>query len=79
MQFQADILQTQIERPLFTETTALGAAFLAGYGANIWNLDEIRNLQEQKVVFSPKMDASVAMKKYVLWQKAINCAKAWDG
>ncbi len=71
MQFQADILGTKVERPEVIESTALGAAYLAGIQIGLWKKDDIiRNRKIQKL-FSPDMDEATRVKLYKGWQKAV--------
>jgi glycerol kinase len=77
MQFQADILGVPVERPKITETTALGAAFLAGLESGLMNLDSIRSTWQLERRFEPQMSASEREKLYAGWKKAVERAKAW--
>ena len=61
MQFQADVLRCPIDRPVMVETTALGAAFLAGLHAGVWSdIGDIARIRESAHIFRPKMDAECA-------------------
>lgn len=72
MQFQADILNAQINRPQVTESTALGAAFLAGLNTGFWSgLEEIRAMRERDDHFLPAMDASVRERRMAGWHDAV--------
>ena len=78
MQFQADILNTKVVRPKITETTALGAAYLAGLAIGYWNnVDQIQNQWQQDIAFgsSMKEEESATLKKG--WQRAVKSAIAW--
>lgn len=76
MQFQADILQTPIKRAAMEETTALGAAFLAGLAVDFWeDQDELRKLSKIGDEFDPQMDEKVAADLYRGWQRAIAAAQ----
>lgn len=76
MQFQADILQTPIRRAAMEETTALGAAFLAGLAVDFWdNQDELKELSKIGDNFTPQMAADEADKIYAGWQQAIAAAQ----
>ncbi len=77
MQFQADILNTRVERPEIIETTALGAAALAGMAVGLWNIDEIKSKIKRDRIFEVKMQAEERQKKYKGWLKAISKARAW--
>ena len=76
MQFQADILQTPIKRAAMEETTALGAAFLAGLAVDFWeDQDELRQLSRIGDQFDPQMDPQEAADLYRGWQRAIAAAQ----
>jgi len=77
MQFQADILDINVVRPKMHETTALGAAYLAGLAINFWTLDELKNQWEEDKVFEPKMEAEERKGKYSRWLKAVELSKDW--
>ncbi|HPL99632.1 MAG TPA: glycerol kinase GlpK [Bacillota bacterium] len=79
MQFQADILGVPIYRPEVTETTALGAAYLAGLAVGFWaSKDEIAEKWNVDRVFEPVMDSSFRDKKYAGWKKAVSRALRWE-
>lgn len=79
MQFQADILQRPIDRPSSVETTALGAAFLAGLSAGLWNrLEDIQSLRRSQRRFEPTMDPVAAAMKLKGWHKAVMRSSAWE-
>ncbi|MBR6209106.1 MAG: glycerol kinase GlpK [Oscillospiraceae bacterium] len=79
MQFQADILRCPIDRPAMVETTALGAAFLAGLYAGVWsNMTDIIRIRESNCIFRPKMDAQLARDYVDRWHRAVERAKAWE-
>lgn len=78
MQFQSDILQVPVVRPVVTETTALGAAYLAGLGAGYWSSEE--DIRQQWAVdrrFQPVMEEQHAGQLLKGWQRAVNAAIAW--
>jgi glycerol kinase len=78
MQFQADILGVPVVRPRVTETTALGAAYLAGLATSFWpSPDALRAERKGDVHFEPKMDATERAERRSRWQKAVERAKAW--
>jgi glycerol kinase len=78
MQFQADVLGVPVVRPRVTETTALGAAYLAGLATGFWpNPDALRAERKGDVRFEPKMSASERAERRSRWQKAVERAKAW--
>jgi glycerol kinase len=74
MQFLADMLSCQIERPNHVETSALGAAYLAGLSRGVFaSLEEIAELNQHRRVFTPKIDAADREQKYLGWQQALKC------
>ena len=78
MQFQADILGVTVTRPQVTETTALGAAFLAGRAVDFWSgTDELRTLWKADRSFEPGLDAD--RRAYLLgrWRRAVERSRAW--
>jgi glycerol kinase len=75
MQFQADLLQTPIERPRMLETTALGAAFLAGLGTGIWaGTKELKSAWRAGKQFKPKMKSAVRDEHLARWKSAVSRA-----
>ncbi|QUH21314.1 glycerol kinase GlpK [Alkaliphilus sp. B6464] len=79
MQFQADILGVQVDRPEITETTALGAAYLAGLAVGFWNdKNEIANKWNVDTVFSPTMENAKKEKLYKGWKRAVSRALKWE-
>ncbi len=78
MQFQADILQTTVIRPKVIETTAMGAAYLAGLATGFWSdLDEIRQQWQPDKQFEPAMPESKVMTIKRKWADAVKRAKSW--
>ena len=77
MQFQADILGVPVERPVITETTALGAAYLAGLQSGVFNLETIAASWKLERRFEPQMDKISRDKLYAGWQRATERAKGW--
>jgi glycerol kinase len=78
MQFQSDILDVNIERPEVTETTALGAAYLAGLAVGFWkSKGEISQYWSINKKFKPEMDEEQRTKLYNGWQKAVGRSKNW--
>ena len=79
MQFQADILGLPVVRPAMTETTALGAAFLAGLGSGLWKqVQAIADLPRRERRFEPSMQRSQAENLRQRWNEAISRAKSWE-
>ena len=78
MQFQADVLQRPIDRPCSVETTAFGAAFLAGLSAGVWtSIGEVQSLRRTQRRFEPAMPPEKAAQLLSDWHKAIDRAKNW--
>jgi glycerol kinase len=77
MQFQADILGTEVERPEVIESTALGAACLAGIQVGLWKKDDIRKNRKIQKRFLPAMDSAQRDKLYRGWMKAVERTKGW--
>jgi glycerol kinase len=71
MQFQADILATRVDRPKVIETTALGAAMLAGLGVGLWSQADLERVRAKERVFSPKMPADRREALYAGWKAAV--------
>ncbi|HVI49527.1 MAG TPA: glycerol kinase GlpK [Chitinophaga sp.] len=78
MQFQADILQVKVVRPAITETTALGAAYLAGLATGYWkDLEEISSQWKMEKEFIPQPDGEQRTTWINGWNRAVKAAKAW--
>ena len=78
MQFQADLLQAKVVRPSITETTALGAAYLAGLAVKYWSsLDEIKSQWQVEKVFTPVMKKEDTSILITGWKRAIKAASSW--
>ena len=78
MQTQADLLGLTVERPRNVETTALGAAMLAGLGAGIWNdIDALTRIREVDRKFAPTITASDRRGRMKVWKKAVKRAQNW--
>ncbi len=71
MQFQSDILRIEVNRPKVIESTARGAAALAGLYLNLWNLSEIQALSSVETTFTPHMDEKKATELYSQWLAAV--------
>ena len=79
MQFQADILQVPVVRPTVIETTALGAAYLAGLATGVWKKpDELRRAWQVDRTFEPQMSADQAAYRRKRWAEALRRAKDWE-
>ena len=78
MQFQSDLLQTKVVRPKITETTALGAAYLAGLAVNYWsNITDVKQQWQIDHIFSPQIEAKETLSLIKGWHRAVNASKAW--
>ena len=78
MQFQADILNIPVVRPKDIETTSLGAAFMAGLGAGVWeSLDDLRGIYEVDKTFYPRMREDDREELYDGWLRAVEFSKGW--
>jgi glycerol kinase len=78
MQFQADVLGVPVVRPRVTETTALGAAYLAGLAVGFWaGPDELRSSRKNDVRFEPTMKQEDAAARRRLWHRAVERSRAW--
>ncbi len=77
MQFQADILGKLVDRPVITESTALGAAYLAGLKAGVWQADDLKSVRKTDVEFSPQIDETKREQLYKTWKKAVERTLNW--
>lgn len=78
MQFQADILNTKIERAKFLETTGMGVSFLAGLAVGFWqDIDEIKHIFEIGQAFEPKMGEEERDRLYQGWQRAVEATRVF--
>lgn len=77
MQFQSDILNIDVVRPKVYETTALGAAYLAGLAVGFWNLEELKNQWQEDQKFVPKMKDEDRNELFMRWSKAVERSKNW--
>ncbi|MBR3754049.1 MAG: glycerol kinase GlpK [Clostridia bacterium] len=79
MQIQADMIRTKVNRPKTVETTALGAAYLAGLCVGYWaDMADIENNREVDTEFEPKMEKAQRDKLYKGWKRAVERAKNWE-
>lgn len=76
MQFQSDILNVAVDRPQMLEVTALGAAFLAGIQAGIWNKKDIAKIRQVDTLFQPAITEFERTKKYTGWKNAVARTKS---
>jgi glycerol kinase len=78
MQFQADVIQTSVLRPACIETTALGAAYLAGLAVGFWaDRNELTHSEKQSRTFSPTLDAAARDDLLQNWHRAVERSKHW--
>lgn len=79
LQFQADQLQVSVQRPVVQETTALGAAYLAGLAVGYWSsLDDLRRNWARDAVFQPVADAATRERLYQGWKRAVERSQHWE-
>ncbi|ELA9711283.1 TPA: glycerol kinase GlpK [Vibrio parahaemolyticus] len=79
MQFQSDVLNTEVHRPQVTEVTALGAAYLAGLAVGYWNsIDELQDKAVLDRTFEPHGDEEKRNRRYKGWKRAVKCAQTWS-
>jgi len=80
LQLQADQLQAPVRRPVVQETTALGAAYLAGLAAGVWStLDEVARHWKLDAEFTPAVPAAVADTRHAGWRRAVDRSRGWVG
>ena len=77
MQFQSDILGVHVDRPEITESTALGAAYLAGLKAGIWSFDDLKKVRKTEKLFSPELEKDTREHLYSTWKKAVERTLNW--
>jgi glycerol kinase len=77
MQFQADILGAEVERPKVIESTAMGAAYLAGIQAGLWKKEDIVNNRVIEKKFKSTMESAMREKLYKGWKKAVERTMGW--
>lgn len=78
MQFQSDLLQAKVIRPKITETTALGAAYLAGLAVKYWaDMDALKKQWQIEKVFTPQMNANDTSRLIRGWDRAVRATEAW--
>lgn len=78
MQIQADMIRTSVNRPRMVETTAIGAAYLAGLATGFWkDIDEIKNIRKVDKVFEPKMAIGERDRLYNGWKRAVERSRDW--
>jgi len=78
MQFQSDILGVNVERAKITDTTALGAAYLAGIASGFWEKEQIAKNWTSDKIFNPLMEVEIRETKYKGWKKAVKRSMDWE-
>ncbi len=79
MQIQANLTSAKVNRPKLVETTALGAAYMAGLAVGFWkDFDEIEYVREVDRIFVPEMDNATREAALKGWHKAVECSKGWE-
>jgi glycerol kinase len=80
MQFQADMVQTPVQRPLVNETTCLGAAYAAGLAAGYWtNLEDLKSNHQVSQIWQPSMNIDLRNHLYKRWKQAVERSLDWVG
>ncbi|MGF1564187.1 MAG: glycerol kinase GlpK [Flavobacteriales bacterium] len=77
MQFQADIIEREVIRPANVESTAMGAAYLAGMAAGVWTRADLLRIHANATTFRPKMEGKTVSKLYHGWKKAVQRSMHW--
>ena len=77
MQFQADLLGVPVVVPEIAETTALGAAYLAGIGVGVWDLETVAGMWRPSQRFEPRMDPDRAATLLAGWHRAVERSRGW--
>ena len=78
MQFQADLLDLEVNRPVCVESTALGAAYLAGLAAGVYSsLEELETIRKAERIFTPDLSEELRTTLYGKWQKAVRLSREW--
>lgn len=78
LQFQSDVSNLEITRAEQLETTALGAAYLAGLGVSFWKKEEVVSMNTQSTIFKPEMDLKRRNELLSKWKKAISRTQGWE-
>ena len=77
MQFQADVLGAPVIVPQVAETTALGAAYLAGIATGLWTADQVREMWREAATYEPAMPATERDELLGRWRDAVGRARGW--
>ncbi|MNC51131.1 Glycerol kinase [compost metagenome] len=78
MQFQADILGSEVTRTTYAETTALGAALLAGLTSGIWSREQLESFNKAEKDFLPRMAEEERERRYDAWKDAVSRTMGWE-
>jgi len=78
MQFQADVLGVPVVVPEIAETTALGAAYLAGVGIGLWTIDDVARNWRERRRYEPAMGAEERASLLASWHRALERARGWE-
>jgi glycerol kinase len=78
MQFQADVLGVPVIVPEISETTALGAAYLAGIGTGKWSIDQVGEMWREEARYEPRMNEDEREALLAGWTRALERAKGWE-
>jgi glycerol kinase len=77
MQFQADVLGRPVVVPEVSETTAMGAAFLAGIGVGTWTVADVRSIWREAARYEPRMEGAERDRLLHEWRRALTRSKGW--
>src|SRR5205085_1213433 len=77
MQFQADVLGVPVIVPKISETTALGAAYLAGIGTGLWDQAQVAEMWEEETRYEPEMDDGKRQELVGRWREAVERSRGW--
>jgi glycerol kinase len=78
MQFQADVLGAPVIVPEVAETTALGAAYLAGIATGLWTVEQVREMWREAARFEPRMEEAERDRLLGRWREALERSRAWS-
>ena len=78
MQFQADVLGSPVIVPEISETTALGAAYLAGIATGVWDIEEVEGMWREQARYEPRMDSALREELLGRWRQAVERARGWS-
>ena len=78
MQFQADVLGVPVIVPEVPETTALGAAYLAGIATGLWDMDGVREMWREQATYEPSMSTDERESLLARWRQAVERSRGWS-